>query len=247
MKTKKKKKEITIVSYNIHQGLTTHKRKLPFSVIKEAVYGLNGDIFLLQEVAGKVIDLADSPYQMGLLFEETYPFSVYQKNIQKKKSFHGNAIISRYPIASSEFLNISLRGLMKRGVIHSIVNHPSGTRIHFLAVHLGLLQFERKKQIKKLEEYIHRHIPSTDSVILGGDFNDWRQRVSKSLELIGLEEVFLFHQFKHARTFPSLFPILHLDRIYFRNLTLLEAYCVKGKPWNLFSDHLPVVARFGLF
>ena len=45
-----------------------------------------------------------------------------------------------------------------------------------------------------------------------------------------------------ARTFPSIFPVLRLDRIYVRGFSVIEASVQRGAPWSLLSDHLALGA-----
>lgn len=50
----------------------------------------------------------------------------------------------------------------------------------------------------------------------------------------------------HARArgaqLSSRFPVLPLDRIYLRNLRVVQARVLSGLPWSLLSDHLPLLA-----
>ena len=80
---------------------------------------------------------------------------------------------------------------------------------------------------------------------MGGDFNDWREKVSRRLSRrIRMKEAFMQQYSHHARTFPSRFPLLRLDRIYFRGVDLDMATRLKGRPWLYLSDHLPLLAEF---
>lgn len=47
---------------------------------------------------------------------------------------------------------------------------------------------------------------------------------------------------KPARTFPSLFPILRLDRVYVRGFSVSQARVMHGIAWRRLSDHAPIVA-----
>jgi endonuclease/exonuclease/phosphatase family metal-dependent hydrolase len=114
-----------------------------------------------------------------------------------------------------------------------------------LTAHLDLLEKGRQIQCKKIIDYIHKNINEEEHLILAGDFNDWREKLSKRYWNEGkLQEVFLQQFNKHARTFPSIAPTLRLDRIYFRNLTTQKALCFSGEPWNKISDHSPLYAEF---
>jgi endonuclease/exonuclease/phosphatase family metal-dependent hydrolase len=62
--------------------------------------------------------------------------------------------------------------------------------------------------------------------------------------LLAMQEVFRTSHGKYAKTFPSHWPILKMDRIYFNHLKLLECQCLNGQPWKQLSDHLPLYARF---
>lgn len=48
------------------------------------------------------------------------------------------------------------------------------------------------------------------------------------------------------KTYPSKFPLLRLDRIYQRGFAVNRAQVLRGKPWSLLSDHVPIVADLEL-
>ena len=49
-----------------------------------------------------------------------------------------------------------------------------------------------------------------------------------------------------ARTFPSGFPLLRLDRVYVRGFTVATAAVLSGARWRRLSDHAPIVAELDL-
>lgn len=243
--------KIRVLSYNIHQGLTIHRRNIAISLLKEAIKSLGAQVVMLQEVAGSTKgtgrnrDLI-STFQLEELADAIWPYYAYQKNAISGGGFHGNAILSAYPIVTWEHVDLSVPLLDKRGLLHGEIRIPeTGERFHALAVHLGLLQYERKLQLKKMCDYIRREIPGDAACFLGGDFNDWRQRASGGiLKRVGMHEAFYVTHLEHAKTFPSRLPLLRLDRIYFKNASLTRARCLKGQPWQFLSDHLPISADF---
>ena len=84
-------------------------------------------------------------------------------------------------------------------------------------------------------------------MIVAGDFNDWRHLASRTMEQqLGLTEVSVMHHGRPARTFPSIMPVLRLDRIYVRGFRVLAAQVHRGVPWSLLSDHLAVSADLEL-
>lgn len=241
---------LNILSYNIHQGKTARRQRLSLSLLKEAIKGLGADVVLLQEVAGSTraeggpADV-ERAYQLEALADEIWPYAAYQKNSAFSGGYHGNAILSRFPIVNWHAINLTLRGMKKRGALHGELEIPQWKgNLHVLATHLGLLQYERHRQVIKLCHYVDHRIPHSARLILGGDFNDWREHVSRKVEdHLSMREVFLSQDARHARTFPSRLPVLPLDRIYYRGFKLVAAKTLKGRPWSLLSDHLPVLAQ----
>jgi endonuclease/exonuclease/phosphatase family metal-dependent hydrolase len=138
--------------------------------------------------------------------------------------------------------------LPTRGLLHGEIKIPDrDITLHVMAIHLGLLQYERRKQLKQVCRYVHDETGPGSICVIGGDFNDWRQLVTKRFSnSLKLDEAYLSQNDEHARTFPSRMPVLRLDRIYFRGLDLVKANCLKGKPWLFLSDHLPLMADFEL-
>jgi endonuclease/exonuclease/phosphatase family metal-dependent hydrolase len=111
-------------------------------------------------------------------------------------------------------------------------------------VHLSLHERGRNRQLEaisgRLEELASRDLP----IIVAGDFNDWRHRASSILEKrLGMTEVSLARHGRAARTFPSVLPLLRLDRIYVRGFKVVTSQVHTGKPWSLLSDHLAVSAE----
>ena len=49
-----------------------------------------------------------------------------------------------------------------------------------------------------------------------------------------------------ARTFPSAFPLLRLDRVYVRGFRIASAQVLSGPTWARLSDHAPIVAELVL-
>lgn len=235
-----------VLSYNIHQGLTIHRQKIALSILKEAISSVGADLVLLQEVAGTK-NGGKTENQLHHLAEELWPYHAYQANSVFAGGFHGNAILSRYPIKKWKYHDLTVKPLDKRGLLHAEIVVPNyDAPVEVIALHLGLLQFERRRQITKVCNFIDK-LPEHSRCVLGGDFNDWRQLVTKRLtKRVGLKEAHLSHNSKHAKTFPARFPVLRLDRIYYRGLHIKNAKVMKGQPWKYLSDHLPLLAEFDL-
>ena len=82
-------------------------------------------------------------------------------------------------------------------------------------------------------------------MILAGDFNDWCSASLKLLdEKLLLTEVFHDLSGSHAKSFPSVLPLLKVDRVYYRGLS-----CHGGSILHTtkLSDHCPLIAEFSEF
>jgi endonuclease/exonuclease/phosphatase family metal-dependent hydrolase len=79
---------------------------------------------------------------------------------------------------------------------------------------------------------------------VAGDFNDWRNRVGEPMKAAGFEEVFEFLTGSPAKTFPSMKPLLAMDRIYVRGLKIHSAEILHD--WMKLSDHLGIAAELEL-
>lgn len=247
---------LRVLSYNIHQGITVRRNRLSLTILKEALRSLEPDLVFLQEVAGSSLEKSGDlwpervAHQLEGLADEMWPHFAYQQNVIFTRHHHGNAILSRYPVTDFIRKDITIGKLKRRGLLHGVIQiehegHP--VRLHVMNAHLGLFQFERRLQVKELVTYVKSSVQKGDPVLIAGDFNDWRQRVTGEMQKgLRMKEAFHARQKNHARTFPSRFPLLHLDRIYFRHCTLKDARCPKGRKWSVLSDHLPIVAEFTL-
>ena len=182
--------------------------------------------------------------QFEYLADSLWPHFAYGKNSVYESGHHGNAILSKYPFTFWENIDISTNKLEKRGLLHGIVEIPHKRKpLHVICVHLGLLETERKIQVRKMCARIAQHVPEDEPLIVSGDFNDWRLRVSEPLKkTVSVKEVFEDLYGSHARTFPSWLPALRLDRIYCRGFRIVEANCFTGKPWSKLSDHAALYA-----
>jgi hypothetical protein len=67
--------------------------------------------------------------------------------------------------------------------------------------------------------------------------NRLRRLHRKLVAELGLKEVFRDHRGRPARTYPSTFPLLRLDRIYARGFDVRHAEVHHGLPWSRISDH----------
>lgn len=242
---------LRVLSYNIHKGFSVGNARFVLGQIRTAIRQIEPDLVLLQEVLGRHDRYRSShpdwpaASQFEFLADELWPHFAYGKNAAYSEGHHGNAILSKFPITAWENEDISLSPIEKRGILHATISVPGMLKpLHAVSLHLGLFEKDRRKQLERLCSRIREHVPLDEPLVIGGDFNDWRERSSKLLhEKLELQEAFQALTGYHARTFPSWLPLLRLDRLYFRGLTCASAKLCKDGDWQQLSDHLPVVAQ----
>lgn len=242
---------ITVTTYNIHKGMSPLNRLVKVRGIADALRAVNPDILCLQEVQGqnlkRVLKFNEFPDQsQHELFGEFLQYQhSYGKNAEYRHGHHGNAVLSRHPLDPKHNVNITVNRLEQRGVLHCEVT-PTGwdMPIVVLCAHLNLLENDRIKQYDAIAQYVLDSIDPAQPLILAGDFNDWRKRSDGWLgETLGMQEALLATHGRLPPTFPAALPVLSLDRIFVRNLTVHHAWVHTGLPWSVLSDHLPVSAE----
>ena len=242
--------KLRVVTLNIHKGLSTFNRRMVIHELREGLSALKPDLVFLQEVAGlnrrHALRFAAWPGEAQHEFLAGDELEhVYGRNRVHQHGHYGNALLSRYPILSSENEDVSDHRYERRGLLHSVLKVPGWRRnLHCVCVHLSLHERGRRRQLDaiaaRLESLVDKRLP----IIVAGDFNDWRQRASGILEKsLGMTEVSMAAGGGHSRTFPSVLPMFRLDRIYVRGFKVLATQVHRGPPWSLLSDHLAVSAE----
>ena len=121
-----------------------------------------------------------------------------------------------------------------------------GHRLHIYNVHLGTAILERRYQAQRLTTIVtDRHVPGAKIVL--GDFNEWMKGLTTNLLSSRLQSVDVRSYLKRRRTYPGLFPILHLDHIYYGGaLDVVSIELHRTRLSLVASDHLPLVANVTL-
>jgi len=198
-------KRLRVATYNIHKGVLRDVfglRRVPvIHDLRARLHELDADLIFLQEVQGQNsrhatrfesfwpsepqdVFLSRSP-SLKNVFE-----TAYGNNASYLHGHHGNALLSRFPILHRENRDVSDHALEKRGVLHCIVD-IAGLETHCFVVHLGLFARSRERQVDALIEWIDRLVPPSAPILIGGDFNDWRDKLSNRLcKSLGTQEVF---------------------------------------------------------
>ena len=238
---------LRILSYNIHKGFTANNTRFILDEIRQAIRSVNADVVFLQEVLGdhKQHGRKHSNWIPGAQFEfladEMWTHFAYGKNAIYQHGHHGNAILSKLPFSFWENTDISQFKISQRGFLHGVI----ADTLHVFCLHLGLMGFERRMQIKMLIKTIKEKVPYNAPLLIAGDFNDWQCSLDRKIRKeLGLKEAFREFKGRPARTFPVNLPMLQLDRIYFRGLTLRSANRLNDESWRQLSDHCALTAEF---
>ena len=242
-----------VLTINTHKGFTSFNRKFILPELREAVRTVSADIVFLQEVLGthekhplRFENWPAAP-QYEFLADSMWTDFAYGRNAVYPDGHHGNAVLSKFPIVSYDNFDISIAGPEKRGMLHCVLRVPDqALDLHVICVHLGLREKHRQMQMQLICEHINS-LPSDAPVVVAGDFNDWRQKANDILgQGAGLEEVFMKTAGRLPRTFPAKRPLLCLDRIYTRNVSVGRPQVLGNQPWSHLSDHAPLAADFHL-
>ena len=239
---------LRVATYNIHKGVQGlgPRRRLEIHNLGHAVEQLDADVVCLQEV--RKLHRREAKYfthwpelpQADFLAPAGYE-AIYRTNAVTRHGEHGNALLSRWPVIGHQHEDMSDHRFEQRGLLHSeLMVHD--TPVHVVVCHLGLIRASRERQVAQLKRFVQREVPAGAPLLIAGDFNDWGNMVQRELANIGL------HSFKGASqsTFPSRLPLVQLDYVFARGLEPLGAQVPRGRIWWRMSDHLPLIAEFGL-
>ena len=245
---------LKVMTVNTHKGFTALNRRFILPELRDAVRTVGADVVFLQEVLGthsrhsrRVNNWPEAPHY-EFLADTMWPQFAYGRNAVYPKGHHGNAVLSKFPIVHFRNHDVSVSGPEKRGLLHCVLRLPGRVvDVHVICTHLGLAEAHRQQQLELLCHIVRDEVPADAPLIVAGDFNDWRGRAHEVLEKgAALREVFVHANGHAARTFPSRFPVLQLDRIYVRNAGVHAPVVLPRRPWSHLSDHAPLVAEIEL-
>lgn len=239
-----------VLTYNIHRAIGVDRRFRPERIIR-ILASHEADIVLLQEVDDGVPRSREMDLARELAAALGYAHLAVGHNVRLRKGRYGNATLSRYPILRERNIDLTIGMWKRRGCQHTaiVLGDASRRRLEVFNLHLGLSARQRERQVALLARSRELASLAPDvACLVGGDFNDWRSRLSPLLTE-GLK-------FRSATdrssagerplaTYPAFFPRSPLDRIYYRGpLRLLWARRCRLRLSRVASDHLPVVADF---
>lgn len=224
---------VKVSSYNIHSCFGRDGIYRPDRVA--GVIGeLGADIIGLQEV-DSALRASDGLNQLDFIASQTGMQMVTGPTISRGTGDYGNALLTRFGIAATRRIDLSLPGREPRGALDVDLDR-GGQIIRVVVTHLGLKGAERRQQINRLINVLARD--EARPTLLLGDMNEWFP-VARSLRCF----LDMFGKHPPVRTFPSWLPVFALDRIFVSpKEALIGAKVHATSLARIASDHLPVKA-----
>ncbi|KVD07052.1 endonuclease [Burkholderia ubonensis] len=224
-------RDLRIATYNIRGGFGIWHAAAA-DRIAAVIDELDADVIALQEVPLGGSRGADV---LAHLRAATGLNAAAGVTIDTTERRYGNAVLARCPIRAARTLDLSFRHREPRGALDADIDCGAGL-IRVVATHLGLSAAERSEQVQRL---LAAFDTGAMPVILLGDINEWLMR-GRALRTL----VTRFRRAPAPRTFPTLYPLFALDRIWIHPGELLIDVAVhRSARARRASDHYPLVAR----
>src|SRR5262249_47364732 len=149
----------------------------------------------------------------------------------------GNVVLSRFPITNHVEHDLSWKTCEPR-CLQRVDVSVYGHTLHVYNVHLGTAILERRHQAQRIAAIVSdRHVLGPKLVL--GDFNEWMRGLTTKLLSEKLKSLDLGAFLRRRRTYPGLFPLLHLDHIYYAGHVEIRAIELPRTRLSLVaSDHL---------
>ncbi len=179
-------KQLRLVTYNIHKGIGVDHQYHLDRIIK-ICKNTKADFIALQEVSSHFPRSQNDP-MAEILSQELNMFYKLGLNVNLRKGAYGNASLSRHPILTSQNYDISLHFKKKRSCLATQIQF-FGENLLILNIHLGLANFERRRQMQKIIEYAQQNKFQNMPLILMGDTNDHGHKLTSIIQKAGLRDI----------------------------------------------------------
>jgi endonuclease/exonuclease/phosphatase family metal-dependent hydrolase len=230
--------DVRVVTYNIHRSRGLDRRSRP-DRIADVLAAIDADVIALQEVVGPGLtgpghaEAIGAALGMGWVMAPTREYRRHQ---------FGNVVLSRHPIRDHAELDLSWKTCEPRKSQRVAIELGPGCRLQVYNVHFGTALLERRYQAPRLAAWVHDRRIHGPKIVLG-DFNEWGRGFVSDHLAERLKSVDLHPHLGRRRTYPGLFPVLHLDHIYFEgDVEIRHIALPRSRRALIASDHLPLVA-----
>jgi endonuclease/exonuclease/phosphatase family metal-dependent hydrolase len=231
--------DVRIATYNIHRCRGMDRRTAPHRIV-DVLRDIDADVVALQEVIGAGPAGAGQAEEIGAAIGMGWVMASVR---HLRRHLFGNVVLSRFPIVHHSQYDLSWRTCEPRACQRADLDLGHGGALHVYNVHLGTAVLERRYQAPRLASFVHDHRIHGPKEILG-DFNEWmRGLATKTLSSL-FDSIDIRAHLKRRRTYPGLFPVLHLDHIYYEgNVIVRSVELPRTRKALMASDHLPLVAN----
>ena len=234
---------IRVLCYNIHGGFDRYGkrdlRRLNFLLDE-----YNIDIAVFQEFetrSSRGGTLNDIDIVSGM----NRPYHLKGLAMVEGEGWYGNLIVSRYPIIKRSVHDLETSPSREpRNAVDVVIETPRGKNLRIIGTHLSLSPWERWSEVRNLISLIHKvEISEKSPLLLMGDINEWRP-TSKLLRYLDDH----MQQITLDKTFPAIFPLFKLDRLWYDNLSpdVIRAHVLNTETAKYLSDHLPILVEINI-
>src|SRR5256885_10400559 len=228
---------VRIATYNVHRARGLDGRTRP-ERIAAVLRSIDADVVALQEVVGAGPRGGGHAEEIGAALGMGWVMAPAR---QLRGHQFGNAVLSRFPITQHLEHDLSWKTCEPRR-LQRVDIAAEGCTLHVYNVHLGTALLERRHQASRLAEIVtDRHVGGAKIVL--GDFNEWLRGLATKMLSERMHSVDLRDYLRRRRTYPGVFPVLHLDHIYYDGrVEVVKLELPRTRQALMASDHLPLVA-----
>jgi endonuclease/exonuclease/phosphatase family metal-dependent hydrolase len=229
---------LRVATYNVHRCRGLDGRTSP-ARIAEVIRSIAPDIIALQEVLGAGPHTTGHAEELGAQLGMGW---VMAPTRHLRRALFGNVVLSHLPIVDHAQYDLSWKTCEPRCCQR--VDIAVGTHtLHLYNVHLGTAYLERRYQAQRLSAFVHDRRIDQPKIVLG-DFNEWLRGLATAMLSERLNSIDLRAHLRRRRTYPGVFPVLHLDHIYYEGRVEVSKVELPRTRLSLMaSDHLPLVAE----
>ena len=237
--------QLRVATYNVHKCRGLDQRTRPDRIAR-VISELDADVVAIQEI----LDVHNGRPEFDQVRRIQFLFNAigacFGENRWLYGGRYGNLTLSRFPVKRCENYDITWRHRERRGCLRSDLILPGGTVLHVFNVHLGTSFIERRHQARALLSHtVLSHRDYAGPKIVVGDFNEWTRGLASRLMGEAFQAGPPRRLVRYRRTYPGVFPVLHLDHFYYDPSLRLTSFRVhRTRTALLASDHLPLVGTF---
>jgi endonuclease/exonuclease/phosphatase family metal-dependent hydrolase len=234
--------DVRVATYNIHRCRGMDRRVVPGRII-DVLRSIDADVLALQEVVGAGPGGSGQAEEIGAALGMGWIMGPVR---QLRHHLFGNVVLSRFPITHHSQYDLSWRTCESRGSQRVDLDLGEGRLLHVYNVHLGTAVLERRYQAPRLAAFVHDHRVPGPKIILG-DFNEWLRGLATQTLSAQFKSIDIRAHLRRRRTYPGIFPVLHLDHIYYEGAVEVRSVeLVRTRRALMASDHLPLVANLAI-